>query len=555
MEQQIVDFLKKNKIDLKLEKPKKKKLGDFSLACFPLTKKLRKNPVEIAKEIAQKLDENKPDFIDKIEAVGGYINFFINKEIKAKSVIESLTDLFKIQDEKKYVIEMVSPNTNKPLHLGHVRNIFIGNALYNILKRSGNEVYRVCLYNDRGIAICKAMAAYLEFGNGKTPEDLGMKGDKFVGHFYVMFEKRNKESSELKLEEKAYELLRKWEAGNKEVLELWRKFMDWVYKGYKETYTKYKVEFDKCYYESEIYTKGKEIVHKGLEKGIFQKEDDGAISCDLTDKNLGKKIVLRHDGTSLYITQDIYLAYLKDRDFKADSYIFVVANEQTHHFQVLFEILKRLGFGDVEKNYHFAYGYVLLPEGKMKSREGNVVEADELYEEVVKLAKEEVMKRHKDIDEKELEERARKIAYGALAFFILKYNPLHDFIFNPQESISFEGETGPYVMYTYARIQSLLKKGGGAKKAELRNINEEEEKIINILGEAREVFLEALNKYKISAITNFLIRLCQAYNEFYAKHPILNSEEKEKRLYLSKVVGDVIRDFLELLNIEVLEEM
>ncbi|MFW5704947.1 MAG: arginine--tRNA ligase [Nanoarchaeota archaeon] len=567
MKEDLIKFLNTQipnlDVEKLLEKPKFEGHGDWSLPMFLLAKELKKAPPMIAKEFEEKLSKKLPKEISKIVAVGPFLNFYLNSQLEARQIFESFENSsilsYKTPKKEKIVLEYPSPNTNKALHLGHVRNLLLGNSLSKIFKSAGNKIIKANLNNDRGISVCQAMVAYEEFGEGKTPKSEKIKADKFIANYYVLFGKKKKEMPEL--ETKAQEMLLKWESGDKKVIALWEKMLSWVYEGYKQTYIDYKYKSDKDYFESQIYKEGKEIVLNALKnkaKG-FGKEKDGAIFCDLSDVKLDKKYLLRKDGTTLYMTQDIYLATQKEKDFNADKYIYLTANEQDYHFKVLFEILERLGFANKEKLYHLSYGYVTLPEGKMKSREGNVVEADELLSEVISDAFENLKKKSPELDKKEAKRRAEIIGYGALAFFILKYNPTSDFVFNPKESLSFEGETGPYVQYTYARIKSVLRKANWKRNCDIDYsvFGEKEIALIKILKEFPEVLEEATLKYKISLIANYLIKICQGFNEFYQNCPINTSEEKVKkaRLLLAENVSLIIAKGLELLDIEVLEEM
>jgi len=574
MKELLINFLiKELKLNLDfnslLESPKQQLQGDIALPCFIFSKELRKNPIQIAEELKKKLSKKLPEFIEKIENSGPYLNFFYNPHFEIKETFKSIESkkAFNIKSKKKplkIVIEYPSPNTNKSLHLGHLRNILLGNSLSKILERSKNKVIRVNLNNDKGIAICKAMLAYQMFGRGKTPKTEKIKSDKFVANYYVRFEIENKKNPKLKLEEKAQEMLLSWERGEKETIKLWEKLMSWVFEGYKETYSNFNVKHNKEYFESDIWNKGKEIVLKGLKENIkgFGKEEDGAVFCDLSDINLDKKYLLRKDGTTLYMTQDLYLAKQKQKDFNADKYITITSNEQDYHFQVLFELLDRLKISSKEKNIHYSYGYISLPSGKMKSREGTVVDCDELLNEVVKQAKENLLSREisKNLSEKELKRRSVIIGHAAISFLILKFNPKSDFVFNPKESLSMRGETGPYVQYTYARIKSILRKSN--IKATKPNYNlftqEKEINLIKLLGRYNEMLIEAHKDLKPSTICNYLIKLCQEFNTFYSEVPILNATNKEivtNRLYLIETITKVIKDGLDLLGIQTLEEM
>lgn len=567
MKSKLITFLQKNinkNLDYEklLENPKIESHGDFALPMFILSKELKKNPVQISKEYQEKLTKILPDFIKKITAEGPYLNFYVKNSILTQQILNSIADssIFQITDEnpQKILIEFPSPNTNKPLHLGHLRNILIGKSLSLILEKIGHKITKVNLNNDRGIAICKSMLTYKLYGNKKTPQSENIKSDHFVGNFYTMFEQKLEKHPEL--EKQAQKMLQNWENGDKQTRELWEKMNSWALKGHKETLNKFKIKHDKEYFESNIYEKGKEIILKNLKNGIFEKDEKQNIICDLEKEGLGKKVLLRSDGTSIYITQDIALAYQKSIDFpNIEKYIFIVGNEQKHHFKVLFKILEKLGLGQTEKFYHFAYGYLLLPEGKMSSRKGTVIQIDTFLDELTQLAKEGLIKRSAKLTKKELQERAEKIGIGAAAFSILKINPLSDTTFNPKESLSFEGETGPYLQYTYARIQSVLKKADYKKNT---NINYElftpkEISLIKQLKEYPQAVLEAGKKYKISQIANYLIKTAQYYNEFYQSHNILKEEEqiKKARLLISYATAKIIKDGLTLLGIEILEEM
>jgi arginyl-tRNA synthetase len=561
--EKIIDILKKETklSEINLEIPPNSELGDYAFPCFVLAKQLKKNPVQIAKEIALKI---KPDKILKeVKAVGPYLNFFVNKEKLSEDIlgrIFSEKDKFGIQKKtgKKILVEYPGPNTNKPLHLGHVRNICLGYSLSRILEFNGNEVVHVNINNDRGVHICKSMLAYKKWGKNDTPEKSKMKSDFFVGKYYVLYAQHEKDHPEL--EEEVQKMLELWEKGDKETIALWKKMNKWAFDGFKETYRRFGLKFEKEYYESETYKNGKDIVLDGLKKGLFFKKDDGSIAVDLNNKGLNEKVLLRANGTTVYVTQDLYLAKLKYEDFKYDKSIYVVATEQNHHFKVLFEILKLLKFPFAEKCYHFAYGMVNLTSGKMKSREGTVVDADNLIDEVAELASEETEKRNKEISAKELKERADKIAMGAIRFYILRYDPMKDILFDPKESISFEGETGPYLQYTYARINSILDKNEDKIKsdADVSLLNQKEEiELVKLLGNFNDVVRKAGEDYRINAVARYLLDLAQSFNNFYHVHPVLKADEdvKKARLFLIKCVQQVIKNGLYLLGIDTLERM
>ncbi|MGC9049179.1 MAG: arginine--tRNA ligase [Patescibacteria group bacterium] len=570
-----------------LEIPPNPKMGDLAVGCFRMAKILKKSPEKIAQDLALKI---KPDeIIEKINNTGPYLNFFLKKENWFKTVCQEILDKkdkFGNSDfgqKKKILIEYSAPNTNKPQHLGHLRNNFLGMAVANLFSCLGFKAIKVNLINDRGIHICKSMLAYQKWGENKTPESENMKGDHFVGKYYVLFEEKAKEDP--KLLDEAQELLRKWENRDTETLALWQKMNRWAINGFSQTYKKIGTEFDKIYYESETYKLGKKIILKALKKGLCYKRPDGAVEVDLTKDGLDKKVLIRADGTSVYVTQDIGLAKLKYDDFKPDRSIYVVASEQEYHFKVLFTILPLFGFKWVKNLYHLSYGLVFLPEGKMKSREGKVVDADEIIAEVEKLAKGEILAREPNISPIELSARAEKIALGAIKFFFLKVSPKQEINFKPEESISFEGATGPYIQYTYARIQSILRKSNipegeqapyGAsqhpvslkenklptKQASIHvdysNLGAREEvEILKLLFIFPDILQRATLAMDPSVLANYLLKLCQFFNEFYHQHPVLQAEEKIKivRLNFITSIAEIIKKGLDILGIQTLEIM
>lgn len=572
MKEKLVDFLKteiKNSrvLDL-LEIPKDTKNGDFSLPVFILSKEMKKSPAEIAKELEGKLNKKKPDFVDKIIAVGPFLNFFVDKSIISKSVIEGISkgNLFKVKSssKEKVLIEYPSPNTNKSLHIGHVRNILLGNTLSKLLSEVGHRVIRTNLNNDRGIAVCKAMLAYDLYGENKTPKDLGLKPDKFVEHFYVMFGEKAKNDSTL--ENKALKMLEKWESGDKKTIELWKKLLKWVHEGYKETYSTLKLEkFDKEFNESEIYDKGKELVLGALKNNVegFVKEEDGAVLCDFKDKTYGKKYLLRGNGTTLYMTQDLYLASVKAKEFKCDKYIFVVGKEQEYHFEVLFKLLDRMKITKSNNNVHFSYGYVYDKDGnKFSSRKGNVLRADELFSLILEKAISNLKSKEltKNLSDREIEKRARVISFNALAFTMLKVNPTNDIKFDVDKALAFEGESGPYVMYTYARIKSILRKAKFEKinKIDSSLFSSDENEMFSMLNEYQSIVLESADKYKMSHLASYLIRVSKKFNEYYQKVSILKEDNKDimdARLVMCYCVSEVLKNGLRILDMQTLEEM
>ncbi|MBW2986765.1 arginine--tRNA ligase [Candidatus Woesearchaeota archaeon] len=550
-----------------LEVPPNPKLGDYAFTCFALAKDKKKNPVEIAKEFAEKIKPD--DYILEVKSTGPYINFFINK---AKLAEDTAKNIHKKKDKYGHsdighkevvVIEYPGPNTNKPLHIGHMRNMALGVSMANIFESQGCKIKKVNIINDRGIHICKSMLAYQKWGEKKTPESQKRKSDHFVGDYYVMFNNKLKENP--KLEEEAQEMLRSWEAGDKEVRALWKKMNSWAFKGFDKTYKHFGLsKFDKEYFESETYKKGREIVLEGVEKGLFKKRKDDAIFIDLSKEGLGEKVLLRPDGTSVYVTQDLYVAVQRYNDFKFDKSIYVVATEQNYHFKVLFTLLKKLGYKWADGCYHFAYGMVHLPEGKMKSREGTVVDADDLMLEMEDLAREKIAERHKDLEEETVHERGTFVGLAAIKFYLLKIDAIKDMTFKPEESISFEGDTGPYLQYTHARACSILRK---AKESDLTpdlkidfNLlnNPSETALVQALAEFPDKTKEACVSMRPHIIAQYLLTLGRAFNEFYHACHCLNEENKElakARLLLIDCSRQVIKNGLNLLGIYAPEEM
>lgn len=571
MKEELIKYLKKElkfNLDLEklLEKPKNESHGDFSLPCFLIAKELSKNPIETSKELETKLSQNLPQFISQISSMGPFLNFKLNSNQITKQILDSIENnsLFNIQvqNKEKIIIEYPSPNTNKSLHIGHVRNILLGNTLVNILKNVGHKVTTTCINNDRGIAICKAMVGYELYFKDKTPQSENIKPDEFVGNCYVGFEKNSKEDESLN--EKAQEMLVKWESGDKNILDLWKKLQDWVFEGYSETFKNLKLKkIDKNYYESQIYSVGSEVINKAFENKVegFKKDETNAIYYDFKNETYGKKYLLRGDGTAMYVTQDIALAQLKEEEYSPDKSIFIVGKEQSYHFEVLFQILEKLGYGNVESNIHYAYGYVYDKDGKkFSSRKGNALRADGLLELAYEKSLNNIKSKEltKDLDDKELERRSKMIGFSALSFNILNTNPLSDMKFDLDKALDFVGETGPYIQYTYARIQSILRKAQViSKDIDYSLFDEKEVSLIKLLGDYKNVVLEAANKFKPSTISNYLIKVSQAFNEFYQSSNILREEENLKmaRLILAQSTAIVIKKGLDLLDIETLEEM
>jgi arginyl-tRNA synthetase len=530
----------------------------YAFPVYRLSKIEKKNPQEIAKKLAAEI--SLPDYLDKIEADGPYLNFKVKSSIVIENIFELKLDYGRIYEvvnkiiPLKIVIEYPSCNTNGELHIGHLRNMLIGSTMANFFRYKNHDVFEVNLYNDRGIHICKSMLAYKKWGDNKEPNK---KPDHFVGDFYVLYNKMQKKDENLIVQ--AQDLLRLWESEDPETRILWKKMRKWAIDGFQETFKKLNITHVKDYYESEIYTKGRDIVLKNLEEGVFKRTEDGAVYADLEeDYGLQNIFLLRKDGTSLYIIQDVYLAFVKKQDFNYDKSLYVVANEQNLYFKQLFAVLEMIGF--TEHKYHLSYGMIFLPEGKMKSREGTVVDTDDLIDEVLDLAYEEVNKRYPILDEKEKVKRANIIGMGAVKFFILKFNLKSDFIFDPKQSISFEGETGPYIQYCYARIESIIAKSN--KKIEL-NIDwellnhETEVNLIKQLNYFPEIIDQTIQKYIIHIVPQYLLTLCQLFNSFYSVCPVIsNNKQLEKaRLLLIKCVQIVIKIGLELLGIETLNKM
>ncbi len=538
-----------------IEEPPDPKMGDLAFPCFSLAKEMKKNPAELAKEISEKIKIPEASIIEKVVVSGPYINFFFNRgkftEKVVNEVLKSNENYGSENWNEKIVVEYPSPNTNKPLHLGHMRNMAIGEAISRIFEKLGCRVFRVNLHNDRGIHICKSMLAYKKWGDDREPDK---KPDHFVGDFYVLFSQRVKENP--KLEEEAREMLRKWEAGDKETLELWKKLTSWVEKGFEETYRRFGVRFDKIYRESEMYKKGKEMVLEGLKKGIFQKDETGAIFFDLSKYGLDKKILIRSDGTTLYITQDLYLAYLKYIDFSPDKSIYVVANEQNYHFEVLFKLLeelKKLGYKFPKENIHLNYGMVNLPSGKMKSREGEVVDADDLMDEMKERAMKEIEKRNV-LSEEKLDELSHKISLAAIKFFLLKYDEYKDFTFYPEESLSLEGETGPYLQYSLVRAKKILEKI--ESKPKVGELTEDEEfYLAKKISKFPDVVKSAAIHYKPHFVANYAFELASLFSRFYESCRVIKSEKEGERAALVKAFEIVMKLSLNLLGIEEVDLM
>ena len=578
---------------VQLQKTKKEFEGNLTLVVFPFLKISRKKPDETAREIGEYIKQNCEAIAD-FNAVGGFLNLVIDKKawlalLNEMNLNEKFGEKPVTEASPLVMIEYSSPNTNKPLHLGHVRNNLLGWSLAQIMEANGNRVVKTNIVNDRGIHICKSMLAWQKFGNGETPETSGKKGDHLIGDYYVAFDKHyraevaelkakyvaegmDEEQAEKKAKEEsplikeAHEMLVKWEQNDPEVRALWKKMNDWVYAGFDETYKALGVGFDKIYYESNTYLVGKKKVEEGLAKGLFFRKDDNSVWADLTDEGLDQKLLLRSDGTSVYMTQDIGTAEMRFNDFPIDKMIYVVGNEQNYHFQVLSILLDRLGFKWGKELVHFSYGMVELPNGKMKSREGTVVDADDLIAAMVADAKQtsEELGKFKDMSEEERNEIARIVGLGALKYFILKVDARKNMLFNPEESIDFNGNTGPFIQYTYARIRSILRKAQAegisipATLADTMPLNEKEIELIQKLNEFGAALEQAGKDYSPSGIANYCYELTKAFNQFYHDYSILGAdteEEKVVRLVLAQNVGKTLKNGMALLGIEVPERM
>ena len=565
-----------------LQPTKKDFEGFYTFVTFPYTKSLRKPPVEIGNALGQYLLE-KSGVVSKFNVVQGFLNLSIAETawIEVFNALALNPDFgYWPANGQSVMVEFSSPNTNKPLHLGHLRNNFLGDSVARILKASGYEVIKACLVNDRGIHICKSMLAYARLGNGETPESSGLKGDHLIGKYYVLFDKEYKAQIEVLIaggmskeeaEKKApwmldaQELLRKWEQGDAETVNLWKQMNEWVYAGFNDTYQKIGVSFDTTYYESSTYLLGKDVVEEGLNKGVFYRKEDNSVWIDLSAEGLDQKLVLRGDGTSVYMTQDLGTTDLKFRDFHSNKSIWVVGNEQDYHFQVLFAILKRLGRPYAEGCYHLSYGMVDLPTGKMKSREGTVVDADDLVQEMIDTAETRTRELGKieDFSSEQAKHLYQTLALGALKYFLLKVDPKKRMLFNPEDSVDFQGHTGPFIQYTYVRIRSVMRKAEqlGIQLTQpvvavpLTGIEQE---IIFRLSDFPEQVAGAARDYSPALISQYAYELAKLYNHLWAEVSVLNEPDadlKYFRILLSKAVGDAIKKSLGLMGIEVPERM
>ena len=582
LENTLKEYLGSNEIaPLSMGVPPKREMGDVAFPMFPYSKAAKKSPKDIAEDLLKRIGDDHPT--GEVVLAGPYFNVRLDISALSSSIlkeVEEKGDSYGKSDRlkgKKAMVEFSCPNTNKPLHLGHMRNDSIGESVSALIKSQGADVMKVNLINNRGVHICKSMLAYKTFGNGETPESTGEKGDHFVGRYYVRFAQWEKEAEEEKKKnpecvdnpdwvdpgEKAQAMLRAWENGDEEVRALWQKMNNWTLQGLEESYKNMGISFDKYYYESETYKFGKDEVLKGLEKGVFQKEEDGSVQVDLAPIGLDKKVLLRKDGTSLYMTQDIGTAIRRHEDWPFDSLTYVVASEQKYHFTVLFYCLGLLGYDWAKELHHLSYGMVNLPDGKMKSREGTVVDADDLLEELTALARAEIESKNREDAVDDVDETSRKIALGALNYYLLQVSPTKDMVFNPKESISFNGNTGPYLQYTGARISSILRK---YEESEEKNVpfigellvGEDEKELLKLVDTFPEIVEKAAMNYDPSLIAGFLYDLAKTFSHYYHDNRILNAETKElikARVMLCYMISVVMKNGFALIGVPFLEAM
>ena len=554
--------------------------GDYTVVLFALIKQLRQSPEQLGKQIGEYLVENNKELFTGYNIIKGFLNLSVSDNYFRDFLSKNFTNtsIGKLPDaNKKVVMEYSSPNTNKPLHLGHLRNNFLGWSVAEILKANGNDVAKTCVVNDRGVHICKSMIAWEMFANGATPETTNTKGDHFVGDYYVKFSNEHKKETEelvaagqskdeaeknAPIMQKTQQMLVDWEKGKPEVIDLWKTMNGWVYKGFDETYKRIGSDFDKTYYESETYLLGKKFVEQGLEQSVFYKKEDGSIWIDLTSEGLDEKLVLRKDGTSVYITQDLGLAEEKYKDFHYDQSAYVIADEQNYHMKVLELILKKLGKPYADGIFHLSYGMVDLPTGRMKSREGTVVDADDLVDEMVSIAAKHTRElgKVKDFTEEELKELYDILGLGALKFYLLRVDPKKRMVFNPEESIDFHGFTGPFIQYTHARIKSILRreKAIDNKQLTISNLLKLEKELLLMLEQYATIVKQAADEYNPSVIAIYAFNVAKTYNTFYTEHSVLNAESEDKkqlRLQICELTAYVIKNAMSLLGIRVPERM
>ncbi len=573
----LLNLFQIDNVEVELQKTKPDFEGDFTIVTFPLVKLLKKSPDVIATELGNELMDNSKLF-ESYNIVKGFLNLKLKGEVFLSDIEGIKNSLENIEAKNETVmVEYSSPNTNKPLHLGHIRNNLLGFSIANILKEDGYNVIKTQIINDRGIHICKSMLAWEKFGNGATPESTGLKGDKLVGNYYVEFDKEyKKEITALKeqgLDEEtakkqapsileAQNMLLNWEKGDEAVRNLWSTMNSWVYAGFNETYKRLGVSFDQVQYESQTYILGKDLIQEGLNKGVLFQKEDSSVWIDLTDEGLDQKLLLRSDGTSVYMTQDLGTAVERFKDNDIQRLIYTVGNEQDYHFQVLFLVLKKLGYQWADHLYHLSYGMVELPNGKMKSREGTVVDADDLMQEMYATAKAKAQELGKleSLTEEEKEVSYETVGLGALKYFMLKVDPKKKMLFNPEESIDFNGNTGPFIQYTYARIQSLINRyeGDYTNFSKAIEVNEHEKELITILADYKETVAKAAASLSPAHVANYLYEVVKTYNGFYQNNPILNNENedvKKLRLYLSEITASTIQKSLGLLGIGTVNRM
>lgn len=572
----ILNVYQLKDIQLEVQENKTEFEGDFTVVTFPLVKQLKKNPESIGVELGEALAEQ-TDLLESFNVVKGFLNVKVKNELFVNNFTGIAGDFDTIEKKNSTVmIEYSSPNTNKPLHLGHIRNNLLGFSVAAILKEAGYDVIKTQIINDRGIHICKSMLAWEKFGRGETPDATETKGDKFVGNYYVKFDQDYKQQiaelvaqgiseeqakKEAPLIREAQKMLLDWENGDEKVRDLWTEMNSWVYKGFNETYKRLGVDFDQVQYESNTYILGKDLIQEGLEKGVLYQKEDGSVWCDLTDEGLDQKLLLRSDGTSVYMTQDLGTAVERFKQNDIQKLIYTVGNEQDYHFQVLFKILGKLGYSWADQLFHLSYGMVELPNGKMKSREGTVVDADDLMQEMHNIAKSaaEELGKLEHLTEEEKEENYESVGMGALKYFMLKVDPKKKMLFNPEESIDFNGNTGPFIQYTYARIQSLLAKANFEYK-EVKDVqlNQYEKSLIMQLANYKIVVERAAESLSPALVANYLYDLVKSYNSFYQSNPIMIQEDeniKQMRLNLSYLTAKTIQKSLGLLGIKTVNRM